>query len=285
MIIDRTPIAVLLACIALTACGGGGGDAPGPVVDPVTPGQPPVGGRTEPTLAASATAASDVVAFANASVADVVTAGQAGSLPGGALTVQLPSGATTSGTIPCGSGSISYSYTYNAGTFTPQSYSYSYNNCTYGSGSSYYSYNGSAQLTYDFYNSATSYQFTQVYDMTYSYASGGYSTSGTLKSSQTCTYGSGGMQCATTVGNSSISNVSVTTSGTVTTVSRATVKGKTVQVVYSGWVFDSTTGRASAGTVTVSDSNGNSATVQVVSGGYKVTIVYGGSTVVYNVAY
>ena len=286
-------LAACVACAALTAgCGGGGSDAgsnlnptpPAPAPGPA-PGPAPAPSTGAPPITPSANGARATVDYINDAVADIATAGSTDGLPGASLTAALPTGATVTGSFPCSSGNVSYSYTYNDATAAPVSYSFSYNNCSYGTAQYGYTYNGTATLNYSNYLSATSFSFSQVYDITYTYTSNGYTSSGSSKFSQTCNYTSTGLQCSYLVGDNAVSDISVSSSGSVTTVSSATVTSGSVTLRYTGWVYDAGTGRATAGTVTVSDGNGNSATVQVVSGGYRVTVVYNGATTVYDVAY
>lgn len=276
----RARWALLAACLALAACGGGGGsDNDGPEEPPIT--DAPV------VIAASQSGAEDLVDAVNAGVDDVFKADAAGALPGGVNLVALPSAATSQGTIECssygGTGNITYSYTINDSSYQPVSYQYSYNNCTFNSGGYSARFNGSVSLTYE-YTSSNNFTYTQIYDLAYSYTYGSQTYETDLNSTRVCSSVSGVVSCSYQVGDNRIRNVSVTRSGTVTTVRNATVTRGTVTWSYSGWAFDASSGRATSGTVTVSDDNGNSATITVTSSGYRVTIVYNGSSTVYTVS-
>lgn len=285
---NRSTHALMLAtCLALAACGGGGDDSGSAGSGPNPAPSPAPAGRSADvnniSIAESQSAANGAVSTVNAAVADVVAASEAPDSPFGALT--LPLGAVTSGSFPCDSGSVSYQYEYDAGSGRPIGYAFTYNNCRYGTSSAYSLFNGTTSLSYTQYTNATNYTLSQVYNLSYRYVSTGYDNSGTLSGSTTCTVSNGNVSCSYSIGNNGVSNYSVTRSGSVTTVSRATVRSGAITVTYSDWVYDASTGRATSGTVTASDGNGNSVRIDVVTGGYRVTVVKDGRTTVYTVSY
>lgn len=284
---NRSAHALMLAtCLALAACGGGGGDS-SPGAGPAPTPAPTPSARTADvnniSITESQSAAASAVTTVNAAVADIVAASDAPSSPLGAIT--LPAGAVTSGTFPCDSGNVAYQLEYDAGTNRPISYAFTYNNCRYSTGGGYAQYNGTVSLAYTQYTNSTNYTLTQNYNLNYQVVSSSYNSSGTLSGSTTCTATNGALSCSYNVGANGVSNATVSRSGTVTTVTRATVSSGTITVSYSNWVYDASTGRATSGTVTVSDGRGNSVTIEVVSGGYRVTVVKDGRTTVYTVSY
>lgn len=276
----------------LAACGGGGSDNPAssPAASPgtSTPSAPAPG--TPPTIAASQASANALVAAVNAGVADVRTANTASSLPGGALVTALPSGATTTGSINCstlgtaGSGSISYTYTYDGTTFSALNYSYVYSNCSFTNSGYTYTINGTGTLNYDRFTSSSDYSFTYAQDFTYAFSGPSINESGRITGTETCTSVAGRVDCAYKVGNNTVSSVSLSTSGTVTTVSDAKLVNGTFSCDYNTWVYDSATGRATSGSVTISDGS-KSATVTATGSGYTVSITISGQTTTYAVAY
>lgn len=284
-------LALVAALAALTACGGGGDDSSTdtPTDGTTTPAPGTPTDLREITLSQST--ADAAVATVNEGVAAVREVGAANLLPGGLVARGLPTGATSSGTIQCstlgssGSGSIDYTMTYDDSTFFPSSYSYVYNNCTFSSTGYSYAMSGSGSLNYSRYVSATDYVFTLVYDLTYSYTGGGYSDSGTVSSTETCTASGDSVDCTYQVGDSALRDVSITTSGSVTTIDNATIDGSYVDCVYSGWSYDASNGRATSGTVTVTDGNGNTAVITATTSGYTVVITVGGSSQTYTVSF
>lgn len=284
----RSTHALMLAtCLALAACGGGGDDSPGAGPTPTPAPSPTPSSRAADvnniSITESQSAAANAVTTVNAAVADVAAAADAPNSPLGALT--LPLGATLSGTVACNSGNVSYVYEFDAGTNRPISYNFTYNNCRYGTSTAYSQFNGTVSLGYSSWTNSANYTLTQSYNLAYQYVSPTYNSSGTINGSTTCTSTAGVLSCSYNVGANGVTNVSVVRSGTVTTVSRATVRSGTITVVYSNWAYDSATGRATSGTVTATDGNGNSVTIDVVSGGYRVTVVKDGRTTVYTVNY
>lgn len=285
---NRSTHALMLAtCMALAACGGGGDDSPGAAPTPVPAPSPTPASRTADvnniSIAESQSAAANAVATVNAAVADVAAAADAPASPLGALT--LPLGATLSGTINCNSGNVNYVYEYDAASSRPISYAFTYNNCRYGTASAYSQFNGTVSLNYSSWTNSANYTLTQRYDLAYQYVSPLYNTSGTINGSTTCTSTASVVTCSYNVGANGVTNASVSRSGTVTTVTRATVRSGTITVTYSNWAYDSATGRATSGTVTATDGNGNSVTIEIVGNGYRVTVVKDGRTTVYTVAY
>jgi hypothetical protein len=89
-------------------------------------------------------------------------------------------------------------------------------------------------------------------------------------------------------GSAIVGSPTVTVSGNTVTIgtgtARANYGGGWVQIAYAGWVFDATTGQPSAGTATVTGSNGDTAVINVVPGSYSVVLTVNGATSSYSVA-
>lgn len=294
----------ITAAVAVTACGGGGSPSPSPAAPtPSSPTPPaPTPSSSVTAITDSQTGASGLVAVVNANVETVAQADAASNAPGavGALITDLPTGAVTTQTQQCselgsilgGTGSGSYTYTSDIDTnaYQVKSISVQYNNCTYSFSGATLSYNGTMAFTYGYTGTNIS-SVNYTYDLTYAYSGAYGSDSGTLKSSSTCSVLGGQYDCSYNIGSAAVRNVNVSRNGTKTTVTSATVKtngsatSNNLTVTYSGWVYDSATGRATSGTVTVTDTNGRSATITVTSTGYRVVITAGGTTRTYDIAY
>jgi hypothetical protein len=290
-----TRASILSAFVAaLAACGGGGDDAPAPQAPAPAPSPAPA---AVVEVSPSQQAADGLVAEANRSVGRVLQANAASGLPVGALITALPTGATVNGTLECsnfgtnGSGTVSYTYTTSDGTGQPVSYVFTYNNCTWSVSGITIAYNGTVTWDWTRYTSATDYAVTYAYDITYSYT-GAYTSSGTIRSSATCVNTAGALSCSYNIDGARVrNNISITTSGTVTTVRSATVEldgttsSGTLTITYDNWIYDGATGRATSGSVTVTDSRGNSAVVTATGTGYTVVVTYNGAQSTYTVAY
>ena len=243
---------------------------------------------------ATAQALSQVV---NDNVATVIAAHASMSVPIGASIVGLPTGSTINQTLNCadmstaagGSGTISIQIVSDDTTHRPSTATLSYNNCVLSIPGETTTFNGTAAMTYTWV-SATNYSFSLVFNVTYS-STGTTSSSGTVNGSETCTYNGGTASCSVNIGNSTVSNISMSTSGTTTTITTATVNtdGTTVvdnlTITYSGWVWLPGQGHATSGTATVTDSNGNHATIVASASGYDVTIVINGTTYHYTITF
>lgn len=293
-----TRVCVLSAFVAALAACGGGDDpapAPGPTPAPTTPPTSPPASGVQ--VAPSQAAANGLVSEANTSVAKVLQASAASGLPGGALITALPTAATVNGTIECntlgtsGSGNITYAYTTEDGTGRPTSYVFTYNNCTWSASGITVVYNGTVNWTWTRWVAANDYSVTYAYDITYSY-SGTYNSSGAIRSSATCVNASNVLSCSYDIDGTRVRNgMSVTSSGTVTTVRSATVEidgtatSGAITIVYDNWVYDSATGRATSGTVTATDTAGNSAVITATGSGYTVRVTYNGATTEYTVTF
>lgn len=294
---QRYAIAVVAVAAVLAACGSDDDNAG----TAVTQGPPGTGtgtgggAATVTAITASQDTANALVSEVNASVSGIQEASAADFLPGGIGTVGLPTGITSQGTIDCstlgggsgsGSGTVSYSFTVDENTSVPTASTFAYNNCSFGAAGYSYSMNGSGSLVYTNFNASNGdYTYTLTYNVTYSFSGGGYSDSGTINSTETCTSVADVENCSYRVGDNQISNVSVQSSGSVTTIAEATVAGTYLNCVYSGWTYDAATGRATSGTVTVTDGSGNSAVVTATGSGYTVVITIGSSVSTWTVSF
>ncbi len=245
-------------------------------------------------IALSQTSANQLVADVNAGVSSLRQADAVALLPFGAQTSTLPMGATIDQTIDCGSldggtgsgsGTISFTTNVNDSTGQPVSTQFAYNNCSFGGAGFSYSINGTGGLTYTNWTNETSFTFRLVYNMTYSFTNGGYSDAGTLNSVQTCIVNGDLEDCSYSFGDNQVRDVTLSTNGSVTTVSQGRISNDYVDCLYNGWVFDSTTGRATAGTVTVTAPNGDRAVITAANNGYTVVITVGGSSNTFTVAF
>jgi hypothetical protein len=273
---------------ALAACGGGGGDDGGSGAAPPPPAAPPASsGTTLGGIENTQAKAGEAVSVVNANVADIAKAAAAGVLPGGSHILTLPSGATLTGSYPCGtSGNVSYTYNYDATTGRPQSYEFRYNACVYTFGGTTVTYSGTGTLNYTRWNSATDWEYTYTYDFSYSYRSATYNADQTINTQMTCTHSGNATECAYSFGSNRVRNVTATTSGNVTTVTRATISStNNITIVYDNWVYDASLRRATSGSVTISDASGNSIVVTATGTGYTVRITYNGTTTTYTVSF
>ncbi len=286
----------VMAAASLAACGGGGGSASTalatatPVSEPV-----PTPAATGDWITADQEGAQRLVSATNTHVNAVEQAEVTSSAPVGALSSNSPTGVTTSSSTECasyagsagsGSGNITHSMTYDEATARASSSRVTYNNCSWSFSGYTFSYNGTLDYSYS-YVSNTQYSITSTYNLTYA-TTGLYDSSGTLTNSSTCTFSGATSSCYYNVGTAAVSDITVAKTGTTTTIAKAIVKTQgeattnNLTISYTDWVYDSASGRATAGTVAATDTGGNSATVAVTSTGYRVTIVYGGVTSVYD---
>jgi len=77
----------------------------------------------------------------------------------------------------------------------------------------------------------------------------------------------------------------VSTSGSVITVNSATVTTANATVVISNWAYNTSTHRATSGTINVTYANGDHVTITATGTGYTVAVKIGENTSTYTVAY
>jgi hypothetical protein len=253
------------------------------------------GGTQAAADALSQAANNNVATVVAANSAQIVpTSPTSPTSPAGAYISDLPMGATTVQTYSCsqfasgGTGTISMAVISDANGY-PASASFTYSKCTFSVSGQTVSLDGTANAIFHFVSS-TNFSFDVTYNLSYVY-SGTYSSSGHLNSSASCTYSHPTLSCSYNVGRSSVSNASVSISGTKTTVTSATVNtdrttaSNNLKIEYSNWLYDSSLGRATSGTVTITDANGNTAVITAGASSYSVTITYNKSTYHYTVTF
>lgn len=241
-----------------------------------------VNGAAAAAIELNQQSANKLVADVNAGVAQLQQADAVGGLPFGAQIMALPIGATVNQSIACstigtgGSGAINYSMTYNESTGQPVSVNYTYDNCSFTSAGFSYAFNGSGAMSYSNWVDQSNYSFTISYNLTYSFVSAGYTDSGTVNSTESCTFIAGAANCSLRIGSNDVRDVQITSQGSVTTVQTGRISNSEIDCVYSGWVYDSSIGRATSGTVTVTAPNGDRAVITATSTGYTVAITVSG---------
>jgi hypothetical protein len=272
-------LALTVICTAfLSACGGGGGTttpSTGGSSGGSGAGTETGGGAGGGTLASSQSVAGQSVADINAGVATFKKADSAKNAPGGGAI-----GALT--TLNCstygGTGSIGIDYDASGSS------TITYNACTI-AGSTL---NGTISTAISGTPGVAGSTVTQTYNnFTISYAG---APAETITGSTTCTYGStaGSFTCSQSVNGYAVSNVSISSSGTRTTVNAGRLVGATsygnATCDYTGWVFDSSTGRATAGTAVLDYGNGNRIEITASAASYTVKITYNGTVNTYTVS-
>lgn len=295
-------VSVVLA-IGMTACGGGGGggDEKGSPATPSTQVDPTKVNRVE----ANQNSASALVQVALANVDEVAQAATVDDIPGlssatgvkrltqiqsTSMEVVQPSVASSYNCSSLGGGNGSGTYTadvdYNTSTGETNT-RITYDKCSYTQAGITYTLNGYSTSRTTKTSDSTMVYFSD-YDLT-TQVSGPYGGTYKYKGSQTCTYSNSSYSCSYNVGDSAVSSISgVSVNGNTTTITSATIKTKrddsanSLTVTYKNWQYDSVTGRAS-GTVTITDSLGNTATVVANGNTYTVTIKYNGVESVYTV--
>lgn len=205
-------------------------------------------------------------------------------LPFGARIATLPLGAVVTQSVPCGTGSMSFSMTVNDSTQQPESGSMSFNNCGYTVAGYSSTFSGAANLTISGWTNENNFTMRVSYDMSYTASGPGYADSGTVAGVQTCTFSGENVDCGAEFGNDRVSNVTLTNTGSTTTVQAGRISNTEIDCVYSNWSYDSSTGRATTGTVTVTAPNGDRAVITATSTGYTVVITVGTTTQTFTVA-
>lgn len=286
---------------ALTACGGGGGDDKGASANPSSQTDPAKVTRVE----SNQSSASALVQIALTNVDEVAQAATVDDLPGGAgVSAAKGPAHIQSTTNELAQPRVSYSYScsilgggngtgsytvdvdYNSSTGESNS-RITYDKCSYTQSGVTYTLNG-----YSASRTTRSSDSTMIYYSDYDVStqvSGPYGGTYNYKGSQTCSYTNSSYSCSYNVGDTSVSSISgVSVDGTTTKISSATINTKredsanSLTITYSNWQYDSATNRAS-GTVTITDSLGNTAKVVANGNVYTVTIKYNGIESTYTV--
>jgi hypothetical protein len=272
------------ALAALAACGGGGGGGGG--------GNATEADKNFPTAAASQTFAASSVTEANGLIEDINQARISGNIavPGGALITGPATGVTSSGSLQCstfgtgGSGSVDYTFSYDSNNH-PVTTTLNYKNCTYTAGGYTLTMNGKVTQKWSNYTDASHYTLSWAYDLTYTYDGPSYHDSATLKTAQTCTQNGGEYDCRFLVNDGYLleDGYDVSTSGSVITVNSATVTTANATVVISNWAYNTSTHRATSGTINVTYANGDHVTMTATGTGYTVVVTIGGNATTYTI--
>ncbi len=226
-------LALTCTVALLPGCGGGGDDA-APAAGPVTPAPP----TSNPPTSPLATEANARILALEADAA-IAAAEQRSLLPG------LPGGVATNIACP-GGGSVSYDFPTSVGAGT--TYAISYNNCSYAGG---YVFNGSYQIRYTSFVGATSFSYSATYDLRYTGPNLNYTLAGT----QTCTAAGGTVSCTYSDGRREWGTGFTYTGGRLT--GSYSVNDTTLGTLSFSFSNFSATG----GSVTITGSNGFTATV------------------------
>jgi hypothetical protein len=299
----------VISAVVLSACGGGsssgtttavpnGGTPNGGTPGAETPAPAPISGPVpaQPTgvLKSEQATASNLVSAVNKGVSVIAKADGIENAPGGVSITKLPSGIVT--TIDCAqipssgcTGSFSVDTNITDEAFTAGStITITYNNLRYTAlaGIGDFIYNGTISTTYTRFVSFSDFASTTTYTgLTFG------DGAAPLTSTSTCDIKGSVYNCSYLVDGASVSNASVTRSGTTTRVSSGTIRanfadaGGFVDCVYNNWSFDSATSTTSAGgVVTITGTNGTTAVITSLGAGkYRVEITVSGNKSTFNV--
>ena len=286
---------LILIGLLIASCSRGGNDKPD---NSGGGGGLTVNSAPTAALSGSQANAAALAAEIQEDVPDLVSLASA-KLPGGINT--LPGGVVT--TLQCSSlgqgGSGTYSVDSNIGNGGPTTGSTitaTYSNCTFSSGGSTSTINGSMTLTYIRYNSAQDFAMSTKYtNLTMTFASSAYNyTYGPMNGTYTIDFANGVYSFSSILANGGASNISssnIVTIGNATTIRSATYvynstsAGGIIKVVFNNWQYDTTTGRAVSGSITVTGANGNSVKIDATGSGYTVTYTVNGAVTAYTVKY
>lgn len=271
--------ALLLTMALLAACGGGGNKATAVEAD-----------KDFPAAAASQTFANSAAGEVNDLVEEIQQADLAAGLPVAARIVGPLSGTTSSGSINCsdlgesGSGTVSYTYTYN--NSKPVSWSYTYHDCQFSSGSYTLTLNGTMKITYTSYQDATHNAFTYSYNLSYSYVGPDLNYSANINAAESCTISGESYECRYRVGGGyTLDDYDVEYDGDTVTVNSATITTNNATIVFTDWVYDVSLGYATSGSILVTYGNGNSVAITATGTAYDVDITINGVTTSYTVLF
>jgi hypothetical protein len=272
------------ALAALVACGGGGGGGGGSATE---------ADKNFPTAAASATFAASSVTEVNGLIEEIRQAdvsGNVGGLPMGAMITGPATGTTSSGSLNCsqlgtnGSGTVNYTFNYTDNRLV--SMAATYHDCQYTSAGTTIKLNGKYSFKYTAYTDETHYTLAYSFNLTYDYTGPSFNDSGTLKTAQSCTQNGGEYECHFQINDGYLlDDYDVSSTSTTITVHTASITTANATIVISNWVYNTTTGRASSGTINVTYANGDHVTITATGSGYTVVVTIGGNASTYNVAY
>lgn len=269
-------VPALLASLALlAACGGGGGSKKSGAVE---------ADKDFPAAAASQAFAGDAVDDVNDLAEQIVQADAAGGigLPIAARITGPLTGATSSGSIDCadwgqsGSGTIDYSYTYSSSN-RPVSYSFTYNNCQYTSGEYTTTLSGTMNIVVNDWDDESHFTFTYNYNLTYTFTGPNVNETYTISSSETCTTDGENYECRYRVGGGyTLDDYDVAYEDGIITVYSATITTKNGTIEFTNWVYDTSLGYATSGTILVTYNNGNAVEITATGAGYDVIVTING---------
>lgn len=269
------PSSLVLAAV-LTGCGGS--DATGASSSSTLAASSGSDASSALMISPTQQSANQLVAAANSSTMDIATAQSVSGLPSGLAALPLTPTASFSGDYECsalgsnGSGSISYTGTIDLADGVPQSLDLSFDDCVYTAFRNTYSYNGTESTSYSSYTSATQFTLVESWDLTLQ-ISGAWSYERTFNGSASCTQDNSALSCSYDLGTSQISaGFAASQNGSVVTVSSATLTSRTLNMVLNDWVYDATLGYATSGSITITDTNGNTCVITADGNGtYTVT--------------
>lgn len=201
-------------------------------------------------------------ALANEAFDALQAAERRSQVPGGVLLLGLPAGVAT--VVPCTFGG-NYTYDFPTSITAGTTYSITYNSCQLAQG---YVYNGSYQVTYNSFSLNGNYSWTAVYNLSMTGPNLNYTHSGT----QTCTYTAGVGSCTYSDGQR-VFNSNFTYSGGVvngTYTWNGPDSAGTVSYNFNNF-------NATGGTISVTASNGFTATITR-TGANTFSVVINGGT-------
>jgi hypothetical protein len=278
--------------LALLGCGGGGGSTSVPVTS-----APPVSGSSTATLGNSQQDANELVAITKTAAGSAVAVSGFSVLPvGGApsaaaagpVRVQALAVQTSGGTHTCslgGTGAYTIRFSNSAAPSAGDVLSFTFTNCSEVVG---LSESGQVDVTLSRWNSDQDFAFgfavTGLTAVDNGQATGPYTFSGQYA------YANSQATWSYTVNHQTVIGDPVLTRGTgSTTINSGTVRANLgagyADFAFAGWRFDQSTGRASAGTVSVTGASGQAATISPGDSGYQVELNLGGTKTTYTVAY
>lgn len=263
----------------LGGCGGGGGDS-GPIAT-----APPVTGTPTAAITASSQTAGDAVTIAKNGASALDKVDSFSALPLGVQTAPLA--VTTTQTTPCSGGGSEFATINQAraeATTAGDTARLVLTDCT----ESGIRFNGTIDLSVSRWvsdmNFALSFAAT---DLT---AAQGGTTRGPFSFTGAADFNGNSLSYSFNVdGQAVVGEPAITRNGNTLTIASATVRANYgtgfVEVTFSGWVFDRSTGRPSAGTAIATGAGGNTVKVVVASDGYHATVTVGGVATNYVVAF
>lgn len=242
-------------------------------------------------ISATQQSANALVAVAGDSTLDAATAQAVSTLTSGADATFFANTATVSGDYACsalgvnGSGSIAYTGMVNVGTGVPQSLSLNFEQCMFTAFLNTYSINGTESTSFSSYTSPTQFALVESWDVMLQ-ISGSWMYNRTFNGSATCTEAGGSLSCSYDLKTTQINaGFAASLNGSVVTVSTATLASQGLTLVLHNWVYDAALGYATAGSITVTDMDGNTATITADGNGtYTVTETINGVSYMYTVS-